>query len=282
MPFVNNFSSVNFMNKSTQATGTPDLDAAWLNYIQSIINAQGNGLATYSSDLEALESTVSGLGGPYTDPMYISGLGLEYVSTTQIRVKSGACYIPATASIVQKTTDTTLTPTGLVANTWYYIYGTNVGGVLAFDNASTTAPAAYFGTAKQKSGDSTRRFIGAFRTNASSQIISFQTYGNFYGWRVNHWIAPFRVVDNGNATALTTITLTVVPATCVFAWASQALASGPKIFLGTSDKDDMIEVVAGTAFSGPLTLNSSQQFQYRNGSSGSGTYIDIGGYYLDR
>lgn len=284
MPFVNDFVPVNFINKSVTPTGTPDIDAAFLNYFQGKVDTQGDGLAAYSSDLETLEATVTALGAPFTNPGHISGLTVEWISTTSVRVTSGSCYVPATSRIVSKSTDTTINLTGLSASTWYYLYAIDTAGSLSFEYV-TTVPVIYYGTAKQKSGDSSRRYIGSFRTDASSNVIRFQRQAGLIHWIADTSVSPYRIVNGSAATAITTITLgsaglNIVPALCFRVWAAQlytGAGSSAKIVMPPST--DVQEISTSRSASSWINLNSSQQFAYRNTTSGGSFFVDLGAYF---
>lgn len=302
MPFVNSFASVNFINKSVQPTGTPDIDAAWLNYIQSIIDTQGDGLATYSSSLEALQATVTALGNPYTDPGHINGLDVEWVTGTQIRIKSGGCYIPATGTIVSKATDTTVNLSGLSANTWYYLYAANLSGALAFDAPSTTTPVAYFGTAKQKSGDSSRRYIGEFKTApAATTALKYRVVNDRVFWMPtgnNIYGTPY-ITGINNTRSTTSTNYSVASAAPTGAKAVQLIidnetnsvhyisdtsvsdSSTPYMFYSSYSA---VTPTPQTAHSPWIPLDDSLQFRARSSGSATtgGVWVAVMGYERER
>ncbi|MEW4985167.1 hypothetical protein [Stenotrophomonas geniculata] len=83
-----------------------------------------------------------------------------------VSVSPGVCYIPGTGRITSDGT-ASITLSGLTPNTFYHLYGYGVGGSLALE-ASTVAPdTPYLGTARCKTGDTTRRYLISGRTNAS-------------------------------------------------------------------------------------------------------------------
>lgn len=114
----------------------------------------------------------------------ITGFQIEYVSGTQVKVNPGAAYIESTKKVLFLSASQTLTPT-LAASTWYYIYLYDSGGTPTLEY-STTAPATGFaGTARSKTSDTTKRFIGVFRTNGSSAIHNFyhSLENGMWSWR---------------------------------------------------------------------------------------------------
>jgi len=86
----------------------------------------------------------------------------------------------------------------IAANTWYYFFGiynptTQISGVIAsINNTTPTLP----------SGFTKKKYIGALRTNASSQIIDFVQFGNTFINRVA------RQIFNSTATPTTITTIT--------------------------------------------------------------------------
>lgn len=293
MPFSNDFVPVNFINKSVTPTGTPDIDATWLNYFQSEVGQIGDGLATYSSDLETLQAIVTALGTPFTDPGHISGLKVEYISATSIRITSGGCYIPATGTIVSKSTDTTTNLSGLASNTLYYLYASNVSGSVVFDPPSTTAPVLYYAGAKHKSGDSSRRYVGEFRTQAAStNAIPFRVMGNLvvYQPRVNGWFgAPFFLGSKANATVGTLNLSGLVPVGCKIAmisganYASEVCYFGDPAVLTNSVYEQYLEHGGGDTFNFPIALNDSLQTGVRlNATSGNSAQFGCVAYYRER
>lgn len=143
-----------------------------------------------------------------TDTTLIMGLRLTWNSATQITVGAGACYIPASGKVVSKATTTVINPTGLAANTWYYLYAFESGGTLAFEYL-TTAPTTYFFPAKQSSVN-TRRFIGSFKTMpASTSIAGFNDDGSWIYWvpsysAQNIFDTPYIVINGIRSNTSTT------------------------------------------------------------------------------
>lgn len=233
--------------------------------------------------------------GTYVDPAYISGLGIEWVSSTSIKVTSGAAYVESANAIIALPSDSTLSPT-LSASAWHYLYLKSDATI----EVSTTAPAAPFrATARSKTSDTSRRYLGAVRTNASSQIYNFLRQGDMIFYREDIGASPFRALTNGTATTSTTVSLSnIVPPT-------SRVAKIRILNLATSAGGLYTEVSDGST-SGPPTsglhfdnnangtyywpvyvdhvLNSSQALKYFYSSTptGGGAYIDVPGYYDTR
>ena len=104
---------------------------------------------------------------------YIDGLQMVWNSATSISVTSGTAYIPSLANVLASNSTLTLSGLTLTASTWYHVYLYSNAGVPAIE-CVTTAPVLYYGTAYQKTGANTRRYIGSVRTQSSGgTIINF-------------------------------------------------------------------------------------------------------------
>src|SRR6185503_5347718 len=103
---------------------------------------------------------------------YIDGLKMEWISGTQIRVTTGAAYVPGPKRIAELATAVTLTPS-LSANTWYHLYLTVSGATVGVESVTTAPAAPYMGMARSKTGDTSRRYLGSYLTKADSSIANF-------------------------------------------------------------------------------------------------------------
>jgi hypothetical protein len=136
---------------------------------------------------------------------FITGLRLEWVSVSSIRVKPGAAQIPA-GDLLISTADITVSSISLGNNAWGHVYLYGNAGVPAVE-VVTTAPAGYFGGAYQKTGVSTRRYLGSVKTDSSGNILNFQhdPLTGFVRYLNNPFAAPNEVLATGTATAETTV-----------------------------------------------------------------------------
>ena len=69
----------------------------------------------------------------------------------------------------------------LAAETWYYVYGYDSSGVLALET-STTAPDAAL---VFKSGTTTHRYLGCFRTSTGAAVLPFRSVGGRFSYRAS-------------------------------------------------------------------------------------------------
>ena len=232
---------------------------------------------------------------------WISGFEVQYVSSSQVKVRAGGCDIPSLPTGYDGSAglnaETTLTPT-LSASSWHYVY--------AFANAtthtvnfevSTVAPVVYFGTARHNTGDATSRYIGAFRTDASSNILRFHRSGEFVRY-VADQDATLRVLNSGSATTATTFSaanlmppsarLAFVAMRCVYGSATvNAYLGAPGDGMNVAAGESQLTVTSLSDSTrsyayGPVETDASQQMRYANSVSGASTHVDILGYWEER
>lgn len=219
----------------------------------------------------------------------ISGLELEWVSTTQIKVKSGLCHIQNGDIIIKLASDSTKTLSSLSANTWYYLYAFESSGAIDWEH-STTAPASpYFGTARSKTSDTSRRFIGLFKTGASSQIFKFihNPLSGEYNYQERYDASPFRVLAAGNQTAWTTVSASgVVPAIADLTLmrlinysdgGSNSSTGAIHISIPSDTATLRLIINPNGDTTTSVAVNSSQQFSYQMSVAPTG----VGGAYID-
>lgn len=148
-------------------------------------------------------------------PGYIDGLQMQWVSATAVTVSSGTAYIPSLGAYLQSNAAIALSGLALSASTWYHLYLYSNAGTPAVE-CVTTAPVLYYGTAYQKTGDNTRRYVGSVVTDASGNVTRFMHQGNAVYYLASTNAAPFRVLLNpGNTTKTTVSFASIVPVTAV-------------------------------------------------------------------
>ncbi len=222
------------------------------------------------------------------DAGYISGLQLEWVSTTQVKIKAGSAQIQSTGEIVTLPTDTTIGPS-LGANTWYYCYLYTSAGTPSVECVTTAPATAWFGTARSKTSNTARRYIGAIRTNGSSQIYDFyhNPFTGFYQWAEVTTSSPFRVLSSGTATTETSVDCSAVaPATARFAqlrMINTETTGGQNSFIRSrTGGANQLQLRVNSDLITPIALTSAQLFYYIYGgapTTGGSTFIDVVGFY---
>jgi hypothetical protein len=77
--------------------------------------------------------------------------------------------------------DLVITPSGLVAGTWYYIYAYISGGVIAAELSADVPWVGY----TFKNLTSTHRYLGCVRATGAAAVLPFRKSGNRYRYRVS-------------------------------------------------------------------------------------------------
>lgn len=221
---------------------------------------------------------------------YIDGLKLEWVSANSLRVTSGSAYIPSLNAVVELSAAVTKSSLSLTASTWYHVY-LYINGSTPDIEIVTTAPAtAYSGTARAKTSDTSRRYLGSVRTDSTGAIKGFTHYPvsgeMLYSNNVDF------VVANGMAAVSTTIDCSSnIPSTGT---AAKCLIGNGNAtvncFYGTPNTG----AVTNSSYIGPVPPNNnlspdvpistSQQFlyKYETTPTGAGLYVRVYGYKFDR
>jgi hypothetical protein len=219
---------------------------------------------------------------------YIDGLRMQWVSGTALTVTSGSAYIPGIPGILYASSNIAKTGLSLSASTWYHVY--------LYDNAGTpdieivtTAPAApYIGTARSKTGDSSRRYVGSIITTPGGAVFAFRHSGLSVAYLTPTSATPFRVLSAGAATTETTVSAApAVPLTSTVADVRIVNNGSDVVVFGTPDDavalattQFLLRVPPGEAYP-TLQLDPTQQFTYLVAGSG-GVYVDVRGYTYER
>lgn len=274
---------------------------AGLNSLTTATPATDDSIPIYDTSATAnRRATVTQVVGAVTEG-YINGAVLTWSSTTQVQVTTGTVHIQSSGSLMRITSTLTISPS-LSTNTWYHCY--------VFDNAGTpsgecvtTAPASpYTGTARSKTSDTTRRYVGSIRTDGSSQIRKFvMSGGGSYRtilWMLDTTASPFRVLSGGLATTNTNVDLSaVVPNVSSLIKVARIRlvnlsSAAVYVFVDNSDMSGT-NPAGGAGFTGigqnadvaiSIPINSSQiiRYAYAGGTpSGSGAFIEVQGYEVE-
>lgn len=224
----------------------------------------------------------------------INGLYLSWNSATSISVSSGSAHIPGgSGSVVGQ--GSTITKSGLTlsASTNYHVYVFQVGSGLDAEVVTTAPSAPYVGTARAKSGDNSRRYVGSVLTDGSGAVVQFSAAGVTVSYYSEADSVPFRVLSAGIATAGTAVSFSsIVPVTAKNAVVRFLSDAGVASRWSNSD---IAGAVGGTTQYilpvGPnssailaFPLSSALDIVYWNTATttGVGAYIDCMGYVYER
>lgn len=243
------------------------------------------GIPSYKDDA----GLVTPMSGQPIPAGYIDGLKMEYVAPGQIRFTSGSAFIPSLGRALALPSALTKTLT-LSANTWYHNFLYSNSGVADVETVTTLPDTPYSGTARVKTGDTSRRYIGSFRTDAGGAIRPFVHSGGS-GEILFGGYTDF-VVSNGLASTSTAVDCSsLVPVTGLSAKCLMGNGNATvNVFYGTP----VAGAVTNSNYIGPIPpnnnlspdipLSTSQQFlyKYENTATGTGLFVRIVGYKFER
>ncbi|MEI2429173.1 DUF2793 domain-containing protein [Lysobacter yananisis] len=226
-----------------------------------------------------------------TSKGHIDGMRPSYVGAASISVSSGECYVEGQAGVVAYAAAVTKSSLTLSASTWYHVYAYLNGSTPDIEVVITAPAAPYSGSARSKTGDTSRRYLFSFKTNASSQILPFQydTLGTFW-YSVQPSTNGLRPISNGKATTRTSISLSAgLPVTATFA-VLQVVNSDTTVFVNLGNPSQPSGGVIGIAPGGPnsgqvvvFPSDTNQAIDYYYAvAPANGVYVDIYGYAIAR
>jgi len=223
----------------------------------------------------------------------IDGLEMVWVSGTDVTVNSGSAQIQSTGNLIRLTTPIAVTGISLGNNVWGHIYLYDSAGTPSVEVSTTAPDAPYFATARSKTGDATRRYIGSVRTDGSGNIRKFANEP--LSCSIMYLLAgagtDYRVLNSGTATTSTTVSMAaVVPltSTLVLIKASNTdttlvwtLAQGDDV--ANHGVTGYLATAGGVRSVFPAPLNADQEATYDWPSAPTGAaFIDVLGYWYKR
>ncbi|KEA51865.1 hypothetical protein DT73_13100 [Mangrovibacter sp. MFB070] len=238
-----------------------------------VIDSRGTSTSTTSFDITT------------SNKRTIYGLDI-LVSATSITVHAGEAYIPGLGRSLEVTSDITLAISSTTASTWYHIYLYDNAGTPAIEY-STTVPVDYAKPAKIKTGDSTRRYLGSFRsTSANAVIPEFCSNGNCN--YEDNWGSSCRVLAAGTANTSTSVVAnTLNPSTAIrtrVCVTNTTSYSGYVVWVVSRSGNYMVHTAqyGKGIFEVPLLAYPYIYYYWNNTPPDGGAYIDIGGYTYER
>lgn len=236
-------------------------------------------LRTYASYIAILrDSSQSNASGPG----YIEGLIPQWNSATSISVSPGSAALPSPAAALLSTSTLTLSGLTLSAATWYYLYIYDNAGTPALELVTTAPSAPYTGTARTKTGDIGRRFIGALRTGtAANSLRPFIWSGGYINY------LDFTAYVFQNVTSLGPVTTSAaagVPLTTQ-SYVGQVYGpgTGGTLSVGIPGYTGLVSCNAGVRFMYHGITDAAQAVTYaHNASVTGGSTLEIRGYGSDR
>lgn len=247
-------------------------------------------VATLPAGDLALQTYIAGLTPTWTSTGG-SG-GTRGTNADHIQVDTGAAWIPSLGYMVN--VPSALRPASnasLTASTWYYLYLYVDGANNPQVELVTTAPSAvYKGDARTKTGDTSRRYLGACRIDSGSTILNFKWIGDNRVWYLQP-VGGARVLSNGSATTETTVSCaTVVPPTSHGFFGLYTNNSASQSFHSSTSEDNFALSSGSYLLTiGPSNkswvehpLDSSQAFTYLMSAASGSMFVDLLGYIEKR
>lgn len=219
----------------------------------------------------------------------ICGLQMVWNSGTSITFTSGFAAIQSLGGLLSFPSPITKAGLSLSASTWYHAYGYSNAGTPDVEIVTTVpASTAFSGSARSKTGDTSRRYLGSLLTDASGNIYRFGQNGDEINYVVN-LVAPFRVLSGGMATTRTNVALSgVIPVTSNYVIANTINNADQQVFIDIPEIGNSGAASRYTCLANQRTpihaFVASRTLQYLYGVSpvGSGAFIDVWGYRFER
>ena len=198
-------------------------------------------------------------------------------STNAVMI-TGTAFTKSTAGTWVAGTGNNGMGTGLTiaASTWYHVFAiVNAGSYDVYYDTSPTA-------ANKPAGTTAFRYVGSFKTNASSQIIAFLQTGQTF-----QWASPILDLSSGTATSFTPVTLSTPLGFVTYPllriqFVSVSVAGLAELSNQTSGNLNVVLVnpVAnqGAYASAQMITNTSSQIEYLGTGTSPATSISTNGY----
>ncbi|MCD5994134.1 hypothetical protein KDX38_11105 [Pseudomonas sp. CDFA 602] len=227
----------------------------------------------------------------------IVGLQLSVAADLKtVSVGTGMCYAPNTERMLL---DNPLSVTVSASSSWQHFYLGNDYGILKLEYSSVTPAAPYQGTARSKSNDPTRRYLGSLyfgSTGTTMQFVHSQP-----GDRANRMdftppggaaITQSTLLNAATSTSAVNVNASnIVPVTCRIMYALIENSSPSDAYLSTPDYGSvsatnyLLSIKGGQSGQYDVFLNGNQQLTYMLNSvliTVGGLTIRVRGYLFDR
>ncbi len=229
-------------------------------------------------------------------PGYIDGLKMVWVSATALTVTSGSAYIPGPGTIVQAATDIAKTGLTFTTGTWYHVYLFLNAGTPDIEIVTTAPATAYSGTARAKTSDTSRRYLGSVRALGTNVLAKFNhSIGcGMIEYQEGSAATPFEIATAANPTGNLNVAATaVVPITsrsckgiATNTSTNIALIGTSELSTALSDSNWLYNCSATMTQEIHFQLDASQNLMFRwsggTAAVSGGLFIRLNGYFFDR
>lgn len=227
-------------------------------------------------------------------PGFINGFKMVRSGTSSLDIGSGTAYIQSIGANINLPAAITKAGLSLSASTFHHAYLYLNAGVPDVEVVTTAPASPYFGTARSKTGDTSRRYLGSILTDASSAIIEFDhsPESRYVSYRFGAaGAAPYRVLSGGSATVPTNISLSgAIPTTGVIGLfrGINTSTTGAILFFANSTYSGASQQLAnvqtapsGSTFTVELPMPCPAQVVAYTAATG-GAFLDVKGYIYER
>lgn len=228
----------------------------------------------------------------------ITGLKLSVAADGQtISLTPGVAYIPNQLRALSQN-DMSTVVAGVVSN-WRHFYIANDGGDLKFEASAIPPATPYQGTARTKSNDATRRYLGSLYFGTDGKTMQF--VHSQEGDRANRIdftppggaaVSQATLLSLATGTAPTNVNAAnIVPVTCRILYALIDNSSPSDAYLSTPDfgnvgpNNYLLSIKGGGGGQYDVVVNGNQQLTYMINSvliTVGGLTIRVRGYLFDR
>ena len=270
-----------YKDTANDILGARAVGVIWGQLFGRINNPGSMDAATLAARIEQVNTRVT----DSINKRFIRGLDLT-VSTTTVTVSAGAAVIPSTGAPLEVSAPVTANIGATTASTWYHVYLYSNNGTPAIE-ISTTLPTPYAYPAHTKTGDTSRRYLGSFRVDASNGVRGVNTVEG-RAFLQGSWYSVNRVLAGGTAKPRTAVDVSslnpVTALTCLLSANNGATAGVAAIGSTNEASGDMINIPINGKFTAEIPFRSYPNifYQYLSAVSGGGLYLDIGGYTYAR
>lgn len=227
-------------------------------------------------------------------PSSIEGLEMGWVSPSSISISSGGAFIESTGNGYSNISSRILNiGSQFPSSSIVHIYGYESNGVMEFEASSTEPSSPYYGTARSKNGDSSRRYIGSILKNSSGSVVKFyhsSNTGNYYYLSDINGSGLYILSGGKSASSVNVSARSVVPSTSKIAFSliensgtEIAFISNPDI--GPASSTNILRFFRVNAYAdAEIILDNNGNFNYSfvSASGGNGLSVWCTGYNYSR
>lgn len=239
---------------------------------------------------DALATAAANLAIARPGSSYIEGLFLKSIVGTTITIGKGYAALQSTGNNLAVLADLSVTVSP-AANTWYHLYLYDNAGTPALELVTTAPAAPYLGTARSKTGDTSRRYIVSL-LGASAGVWHVWKQRNLRMDLVgNSNTTPFQVMTAGILGSQAISCAACVPLTGVTAYVwSYNQSTNTQMMYCDNDSSIVLSPSVYNKWQGgglltdvTLPLDSQQRFRvYSPAAPNQGQYVNVHGYEFNR